>query len=126
MYGETGRMAARAEHPHGEDFVWGKVGQLDWLLDDLVLRVAHIQKAVFLSQDGIALGASRGLDQADGTAWMALFSQNMSMMALELARQNPVYLEQAQSLLENFAWIAAAEPFSEPHSVAHPFTPPAP
>jgi len=48
------------------------------------------------------------LDQADGTAWMALYSQNMFQMALELSRENPVYLEQAQALLENLAWIAAA------------------
>jgi hypothetical protein len=31
MYGETGRMVPRAVHPHGEDFVRAKVGQLDWL-----------------------------------------------------------------------------------------------
>jgi len=31
MYGETGRMATRTEHPHGEDFVRVKVRQLDWL-----------------------------------------------------------------------------------------------
>jgi hypothetical protein len=31
MYGETGRMVPRAEHPHGEDFVRAKVRQLDWL-----------------------------------------------------------------------------------------------
>ena len=48
------------------------------------------------------------IDQADGTAWMALYCQNMTQIALELARDDPVYLEQAQALLENFAWIAAA------------------
>jgi hypothetical protein len=31
MYGETGRMVPRAAHPHGEDFVRAKVGQLNWL-----------------------------------------------------------------------------------------------
>ncbi|GAA1834283.1 hypothetical protein GCM10009836_10600 [Pseudonocardia ailaonensis] len=31
MYGETGRMATREEHAHGEDFVRVKVRQLDWL-----------------------------------------------------------------------------------------------
>src|ERR1700760_2937421 len=41
------------------------VNQLDWLLDDLVMRVPHITRAVFLSQDGLALGASRGMDQTD-------------------------------------------------------------
>jgi predicted regulator of Ras-like GTPase activity (Roadblock/LC7/MglB family) len=48
------------------------VSQLDWLLDDLVLRVADIERAVFLSQDGLALGASRGLDQADAEHLAAL------------------------------------------------------
>jgi hypothetical protein len=33
MYGETGRMVTRQEHPHGEDFVRVKVRQLDWLTD---------------------------------------------------------------------------------------------
>jgi hypothetical protein len=31
MYGETGRIRPRSEHPHGEDFVRAKVAQLDWL-----------------------------------------------------------------------------------------------
>jgi hypothetical protein len=48
------------------------------------------------------------LDQADGTAWMALYSQNMLQIAIELAAEDPVYVEQAQGLLENFLWIAAA------------------
>jgi hypothetical protein len=48
------------------------------------------------------------LDQADGTAWMALYCQNMLQMALELAADNAVYEEQAQMLLENFCWIAGA------------------
>ncbi|HEY2577506.1 MAG TPA: hypothetical protein VGI74_14460 [Streptosporangiaceae bacterium] len=36
MYSETGRMARRdPEHPHGEDFVRVKAGQLDWLTGGL-------------------------------------------------------------------------------------------
>jgi len=35
MYGETGRIVPRSEHPHGEDFVRAKVRQLDWLVADL-------------------------------------------------------------------------------------------
>jgi hypothetical protein len=35
MYGETGRMVPREEHPHGEDFVRAKVRQLNWLTDGL-------------------------------------------------------------------------------------------
>src|SRR5690348_7346494 len=48
------------------------------------------------------------LDQADGTAWMALYGETMVQMAIELAVDNPIYVEQAQSLLENLMWIAAA------------------
>jgi predicted regulator of Ras-like GTPase activity (Roadblock/LC7/MglB family) len=40
-------------------------GQLDWLLDDLVARVPEITKAVILSRDGLATGASGGLTRED-------------------------------------------------------------
>ena len=39
--------------------------ELDWLLDDLVTRVVHIRKAVILSRDGLAIGASAGLSKED-------------------------------------------------------------
>ncbi|HEU4346851.1 MAG TPA: glucosidase [Actinoplanes sp.] len=48
------------------------------------------------------------LDQADGTAWMALYAQVMLTIALELSTHDPVYLEQAETFFEHFAWIALA------------------
>ncbi|WP_080887327.1 MGH1-like glycoside hydrolase domain-containing protein [Nitrospira japonica] len=48
------------------------------------------------------------LEQADGTAWMALFSQNMLDIAVELAKHDPVYEEMALKFLQHFLWIAAA------------------
>ena len=42
-----------------------QASELDWLLDDLVTRVVHIRKAVILSRDGLAMGASAGLSQED-------------------------------------------------------------
>ena len=47
------------------------------------------------------------LEQADGTAWMALFSQNMLEIAVELATYDPAYEEFATKFLEHFIWIAA-------------------
>jgi len=47
-------------------------GQLDWLLDDLVRRVRHVSKAVVLSQDGMALGASQALGRDDAEHLAAL------------------------------------------------------
>lgn len=40
-------------------------GSLDWLLDDLVTRVSQIDKAVILSRDGLAIGASTGVSRED-------------------------------------------------------------
>ena len=40
-------------------------GNLDWLLDDLVTRVTQIDKAVILSRDGLAIGASADLSRED-------------------------------------------------------------
>ena len=48
------------------------------------------------------------LEQADGTAWMALFSQNMLEMAVELALANPAYEELAIKFYDHFVWIASA------------------
>jgi hypothetical protein len=48
------------------------------------------------------------LEQADGTAWMALFCQNMTEIACELAAFDPVYEDMTIKFLEHFLWIAAA------------------
>ena len=59
--------------------------QLDWVLDDLVRRVPHITRAVFLSQDGLALGASRGLEQAD-TEHLAALAAGFNSLARGASR----------------------------------------
>jgi predicted regulator of Ras-like GTPase activity (Roadblock/LC7/MglB family) len=41
-------------------------GELNWLLDDLVDRVPHAQRAVLLSSDGLMIGGSRELSRDDG------------------------------------------------------------
>lgn len=55
-------------------------GSLDWLLDDLVSRVAQVDKAVILSRDGLAIGASAGLgrDDAEHLAAVAAGFQSLS------------------------------------------------
>ena len=58
------------------------------------------------------------IDQADGTAWMALCTQNMMQIAVELAREDPVYIEQALALFENFCWIAAATKHVGPDGIS--------
>ena len=48
------------------------------------------------------------MEQADGTAWMALFSLNMLEMALELAETDRSYEDLALKFLERFFWIAGS------------------
>ena len=48
------------------------------------------------------------LEQADGTAWMAFFSQQMLRIAVELALDNPAYQEFATKFFEHTMWISAA------------------
>ena len=48
------------------------------------------------------------LEQADGTAWMALFTQNMLELAIELAAHDPTYEDMAFKFAEHFCFIAAA------------------
>lgn len=48
------------------------------------------------------------LDQADGTAWMAFYCQNMLEIAFILAEQDSAYEEIAFRFLEHFMWITYA------------------
>jgi hypothetical protein len=48
------------------------------------------------------------LEQADGTAWMALFSQNMLELALEITLQDPTYESMIMKFAEHFVYISSA------------------
>lgn len=48
------------------------------------------------------------LEQADGTAWMALFSQNMLEISATLAIKDKAYADIAFKFVEHFLWIASS------------------
>jgi predicted regulator of Ras-like GTPase activity (Roadblock/LC7/MglB family) len=48
------------------------IGQLSWLLDNLVNQVEHVQQAVILSRDGLVVAASQSLSREDGEHLSAL------------------------------------------------------
>jgi Glycosyl hydrolase family 63 C-terminal domain len=48
------------------------------------------------------------LEQADGTAWMALFSQNMLELAFEITLHDPTYEEMVRKFIGHFHFIAQA------------------
>ncbi len=48
------------------------------------------------------------LDQADGTSWMAMYALDLLRIALELAREEPIYQDVATKFFEHFLYIAGA------------------
>jgi hypothetical protein len=48
------------------------------------------------------------LEQADGTAWMAFYCQNMLEIALILTEYDPIYEEVAFKFVQHFMWISYA------------------
>ena len=86
-----------------------------WWLNRKDARNRNVFEGGFLGLDNIGifdrsspLPGGGYLDQADGTAWMALFSQGMLQMAIELMREDPTYAEMATKFMEHFLRIAAA------------------
>ncbi|MEO6090278.1 MAG: glucosidase [Umezawaea sp.] len=96
----------------------------DWWLNRKDVDGRNVFQGGFLGLDNVGvfdrsapLPSGGHIDQADGTAWMALFCQSLTRIALELAVDDPTYVEQAQALLENFAWIAAGTQHVGPDGV---------
>jgi hypothetical protein len=48
------------------------------------------------------------IEQADGTAWVAMYALNMMRIALELAQTQPIYQDLASKFFEHFLYIAGA------------------
>ncbi len=86
-----------------------------WWVNRKDLTGKNLFQGGFLGLDNIGvfdrsspLPTGGHLEQADGTAWMALYSQNMLEIALELALHDPVHAEMALKFFEHFILIAAA------------------
>jgi hypothetical protein len=48
------------------------------------------------------------LEQADGTAWMALYCQNMLEICVQLSFERPAYADMSIKFIEHFLYIAAS------------------
>ncbi len=86
-----------------------------WWVNRKDPRGSNVFEGGFLGLDNIGvfdrsapLPTGGFLEQADGTAWMALFCQNMLEIALELAARDSAYEHLALKFVEHFLWIAAA------------------
>ena len=86
-----------------------------WWVNRKDRRGKNVFEGGFLGLDNIGifdrsapLPTGGHLEQADGTAWMALFSQNMMELALELAAHDRTYEDMIPKFAEHFAYIATA------------------
>ena len=110
----------RAETGHGDiDFLKRSFAKLllnfTWWVNRKDPAGRNVFEGGFLGLDNIGvfdrnspLPTGGRLEQADGTAWMALFCQNMLEMALELALHDPIYEDYAAKFAEHFLMIAGA------------------
>jgi hypothetical protein len=85
-----------------------------WWVNRKDARGMNVFEGGFLGLDNIgpfdrsALPVDGRLEQSDGTAWMALYCQNLLELALRLADHNPTYEDIATKFFEHFALIASA------------------
>ena len=96
-------------HNSGGQVPGGPGGELSWLLDSLVQRVAPVQNAVVLSSDGLLMAASSGLarEESDHLSAVAASFQSLARGAGEsfgggAVRQTIVEMESA------FLFVTAA------------------
>jgi hypothetical protein len=109
------QLRGRADREFLENAFQKLMKNFTWWLNRKDRDGRNVFQGGFLGLDNIGvfdrsqpLPTGGQLDQADGTAWMALYCQNMLEIAFELATYDQVYVEQAQTLFEHFAWIAIA------------------
>ena len=86
-----------------------------WWVNRKDLEGNHLFSGGFLGLDNVGvfdrsqpLPTGGVLEQADGTAWMAVYCGTMLSMALELARDDPVYEDVASKFFEHFIAIVDA------------------
>ena len=85
-----------------------------WWVNRKDLSGRNVFEGGFLGMDNIGvfdrsvpLPTGGHLEQADGTAWMALFCQNMIEMSAEIASADPAFQDLCVKYVEHFFWIAS-------------------
>ncbi|MEY2696608.1 MAG: hypothetical protein RL333_746 [Pseudomonadota bacterium] len=103
------------------DLEWLKISfhklllNFTWWVNRKDLQDRNVFEGGFLGLDNIGvfdrnqrLPDGTRLEQADGTAWMALFCQNMLEISVELATHDDAYTDMVLKFTEHFLWIAGA------------------
>jgi len=94
---------------------YGLLQNFNWWVNRKDPQGRNVFAGGFLGLDNIGvfdrsaeLPTGGHLDQADGTAWMAFYCENMLEIALILTEHDSMYEEMAFRFLEHFVWITYA------------------
>jgi hypothetical protein len=110
----------QAQHGAGDiDFLKRMFAKLvmnfDWWVNRKDRAGKNVFEGGFLGLDNIGvfdrsapLPTGGHLDQADGTAWMALFCQNMGEIAVQLAARDPTFEDMVMKFMDHLLWISHA------------------
>jgi hypothetical protein len=86
-----------------------------WWVNKVDSQGLNVFEGGFLGLDNITvvdrsekLPGGAILEQSDATGWMGFYSLSMMRIALELARENPVYETMATKFFEHFVYISGA------------------
>jgi hypothetical protein len=109
------RTLGRADLRFLEKSFQGLMLNFNWWLNRKDPAGRNVFAGGFLGLDNIGvfdrsaqLPTGGTLEQADGTAWMALYCQNMLEIALILCEYDPMYEDIAFKFIQHFMWIAYA------------------
>ena len=112
---KTERTLGRADLRFLEKSFQGLMLNFSWWVNRKDPEGRNVFAGGFLGLDNIGvfdrsapLPTGGSLEQADGTAWMAFYCQNMLEMALILTEYDPMYEEIAYKFVEHFCWISYA------------------
>ena len=109
------RELGRADMRFLERSFQGLMLNFNWWLNRKDPAGRNVFAGGFLGLDNIGvfdrsaeLPTGGTLEQADGTAWMAFYCQNMLEIALILSEYDPMYEEVAFKFVQHFMWISYA------------------
>ncbi|HKN43358.1 MAG TPA: hypothetical protein VJW23_05500, partial [Propionibacteriaceae bacterium] len=109
---KTERTLGRADLRFLERSFQGLMLNFSWWVNRKDPEGRNVFAGGFLGLDNIGvfdrsaqLPTGGSLEQADGTAWMAFYCQNMLEIALILTEYDPMYEEIAYKFVEHFTWI---------------------
>jgi hypothetical protein len=109
------RISGRADRAFLERVFQKLLLNFTWWVNRKDAEGHNVFQGGFLGLDNIGvfdrstpLPTGGHLEQSDGTAWMGMYSLTMLVIALELARENPVYEDMATKFFEHFLYIAGA------------------